>query len=147
MQWLAQKEIATNFLPSQDTILENNFLRSNNKRTAILKNWIEPGEVGYWITDKTYTIKNYIAQIIQLVPECHDYPVSSPFGILVNSNKNKFANFKISTIVWKRPNFTQKPECDMKIILTKTGTITNVTKQSKLEDLLSQIEMIIGNEG
>ncbi|EFX73474.1 hypothetical protein DAPPUDRAFT_109801 [Daphnia pulex] len=97
-----------------------------------LKSLLEPEGEGYWMTTQSCKAKSCITQIIKLTKQCHDCPVTSPFGILGNSSDAVFAKHNDLTIVWKKPD-------------SRSGNLTDGIKQSKLEDANSQIEIILNN--
>ncbi|EFX61153.1 hypothetical protein DAPPUDRAFT_122491 [Daphnia pulex] len=163
-QWLSQKEISTNFLLSHDTTFKKQVLKVSandcwasaqypemcdtnpmTKDGNTLKYLLEPEGEGYWMTTQSYKAKSCITQIIKLAKQCHDCPVTSPFGILANSSDAGFAKHNDLTIVWKKPDSSQEPDCDIKTIFTGSGNLTDGIKQSKLEDANSQIEIILNN--
>ncbi|EFX61418.1 hypothetical protein DAPPUDRAFT_273576 [Daphnia pulex] len=73
------------------------------------------------MTTQTFVAKNCVTQAIKLAKECHDSPVTSPFGIIANSSNEEFANHNDLTIVWRRPDANQEQECAYKTILSSRG--------------------------
>ena len=163
-QWLSQKEISTNFLLSHDTTYTKQVLKVSStdcwksaqypqmcdtnpmtKDGETLKSLQEPDGKGQWMTTQTFVAKNCVTQAIKLAKECHDCPVTSPFGIIANSSNDEFANHNDLTIVWHRPDATQEPECAYKTILSSHGNLTRGFSQSKLEDYSAQLELIFHN--
>lgn len=159
-QWLSQKEISTNFLLAHDTIFRktvskvsqdecwatvrypqlcnNNVMVKDGKTYRYIR---EPEGEGSWLTTQRYTEKNCVSQEIQLAKECHDCPVTSPFGILTNSSKDEVAYHNDLTIVWKAPD-AKEPTCDIKIVYENFGNFTKGKTQGKLEDHASQLEFL-----
>ncbi len=74
-----------------------------------LKCLLEPEGEGCWMTTQSYKAKSCITQIIKLAKQCHDCPVTSPFGILANSSDAEFAKHNDLTIVWKKPDPVKNP--------------------------------------
>ena len=162
-QWLASKEISTNFLLSHDTVFKKQILQvsagdcwatAQYPYTCVTNPMIKDGKTyrylqepegeGYWMTTQSYTSKNCVTQTIQLSKECHDCPVMSPFGILANNSNIEFSNHNDLTIVWKTPDI-KEPVCDINSVFQGKGNLTKGTKQSKLEDNKSQLEFIIAS--
>jgi hypothetical protein len=160
-QWLSQKEVSTNFLLSHDTTYTKQVLKVSSsdcwksaqypqmcdtnpmtKDGDTLKFLQEPDGKGQWMTTQTFVAKNCVTQAIKLAKECHECPVTSPFGIIANSSNEEFANHNDLTIVWRRPDATQEPECAYKTILSSRGNLTRGFSQSKLEDYSAQLELV-----
>ena len=163
-QWLSQKQITTNFLLAPDTTFTKQVLKvspgecwksaqypemcENTPMTRngnTLKSLQEPNGEGQWMTTQSFTAKNCVTQIITLQKECHNCRVTSPFDILSNSSNDEFATHNDLTILWKKPDANQEPDCNFKHIWSGTGNLTRGKTQSKLEDATSQLEMIFQN--
>ena len=104
------------------------------KEGDTLKSLKEPDGKGQWMTTQSFTAKNCATQIIKLRKECHNCPVTSPFGIIANSSDDEFATHNDLTIVWHKPDAAQEPECNIKTIFYGSGNLTKGATQSKLED-------------
>ncbi|KAI9560543.1 hypothetical protein GHT06_011484 [Daphnia sinensis] len=160
-QWLSTKEISTNFLLSHDTVFKKQILKvsagecwatAQYPHTCVTSPMVKDGKTyrylqepegeGYWMTTQAYTTKNCVTQIIQLSKECHECPVMSPFGILANSSTIEFSNHNDLTIVWKAPD-PKEPTCDINIVFQGKGNLTKGQKQSRIEDNVAQLEIII----
>ena len=162
-QWLASKEISTNFLLSHDTVFKKQILQVSANEcwataqypyTCVTNPMAKDGKTyrylqepegeGYWMTTQAYTSKNCITQTILLSKECHDCPVMSPFGILANNSMLEFSNHNDLTIVWKNPD-PQEPTCGINSVFQGRGNLTKGKKESKLEDNKSQLEFIMSS--
>ena len=157
-QWLSIKEISTNFLLSHDTIFKKEVLKVSSEEcwktinyphmcdnapmikdnSPILQHILNPEGEGVWMQTKIYRAKNCVTQEINLMKECHNCPVTSPYGIIATSSDDKFATHNEITIVWPKPDATQEPLCDYKSIHRGKGEIIKTEFTSKLQDRISQ---------
>ncbi len=117
---------------------ENNPVTKDGNTSKSLQ---EPNGEGQWMTTQSFTAKNCVTQIITLKKECHNCIVTSPFGIIANSSNDEFATHNDLTIVWKKPDVNQEPECNYKLIWSGTENLTTSKTLSTLEDATSQLEM------
>ena len=162
-QWISQKTITTNSLFSHDTTFKKAALKVGaeecwatvrypqtcdgnpmQKDGRTFRHLREPEGDGYWMTEQVYKTKNCVSQEIQLAKECHDCPVTSPFGILTNDSRDEYAHHNDLTIVWKLPE-SKDPICDVKIFFEGTGSLTTSLKTGKLDDRTAQLEFLFEN--
>ena len=157
-QWIAQKEVSTDFLFAHDTIFKKSVVKvtpeacwktievqhqcgtnTMTKDGTTYKFLHEPTGSGTWMTTQKFSVLNCFTQEIQLYRETKFGPIFSPFGEIHHVENNDHAIHNDLTIVWRKPD--GEFPCETRIIHDGFGeTITHTKLESRLIDKHDQLE-------
>jgi hypothetical protein len=150
-QWIETKRITGSFwIGSYDTEYFHTTVELDSKECWDMKLQLKCGEnrnvangktysfkqkpigEGKWMAIKEYSVKNCLAQKIDLKQEYNGRPLLSPFGSHNVSLKNEKIVVNHSTIVWHKPNEEYNElNCKPKTQFVCTGRISLITLKNK----------------